>query len=136
MSQKGGKRPKWKVIVHEVEVREKKAKSEGYQVSPNYKGKKSMTRTQWRCYQRNKKATREASISQVKPVKDNNRVKDMLPTEATKPIEFPIPKVYYPKSKLTEKRKSHRKSKNGYEGSSFGKHIIGGNTKHGIYSCA
>ena len=42
----------------------------------------------------------------MKAVEDNSRVKDMLLAEATKPIEFPIPKVYYPKSKLTEKEKA------------------------------
>lgn len=52
----GGKRSKWRVLDLEKETAfsEKKVETMGYVVSSNYKGKNPMTRTQWRCYQRNK----------------------------------------------------------------------------------
>ena len=65
-----------------------------------------MTRIQWRSYQRNKKEAKEASTSQRKLVEENSHVEDILPAEATKTIEFPIPEVYYPKLKKTEKEKA------------------------------
>ena len=68
VNQKGGRRPKLRVVVHEAEAQEKNPKSKGYQVSPNYKGKIMMTRTQWRHYQRNKNGAKEAPTSKVRPV--------------------------------------------------------------------
>lgn len=43
MNQKGGKRPKWRVLDLEKEIKipEKKVEPRGYVVSPNYKGKKT-----------------------------------------------------------------------------------------------
>lgn len=70
VNHKGSKRPKWKVLDLEKEAKtlKKRFKPKGYVVSPNYKGKNPMTITQWRHYQRNKKAGKEASTSQLKPV--------------------------------------------------------------------
>lgn len=47
MNQKGGKRPKWRVLDLEKETvtPEKKVGARGYVVSPNYKGKNPMTIT-------------------------------------------------------------------------------------------
>lgn len=70
MSQKGSKWPKWRVMElgKEAKSADKRPESKGYVDSPNYKGKNPMTRTQWRRYQRNKKAEKEASSSGTKPV--------------------------------------------------------------------
>lgn len=70
VSQKGSKRPKWKVMEmgKATEPADDKAEIKGYMISPNYKGKNPMTHTQWRRYQRNKKAGKEASSSGTKPV--------------------------------------------------------------------
>lgn len=43
VSHKGGKKPKWRVLEKEITSPEKK---KGYMVSPNYKGKNPMTKTQ------------------------------------------------------------------------------------------
>lgn len=47
VNQKGGKRPKWRVLDLEKETTfpKKKVETKGYVVSPNYKGKNPMTRT-------------------------------------------------------------------------------------------
>lgn len=68
--QKQRKKAKVEVLDQETEVKvlKKEGISKGYMVSPNYKGKNSMTKTQWRHYQRNKKAEREALISQWKSI--------------------------------------------------------------------
>lgn len=59
-------------------------------VSPNYKVKNPTTKTQWRRYQRNKKARKEASTSQLKPVETSGQ------------------KRQYPKGMWVEKGKSWR----------------------------
>ena len=105
VSQKGGKRPKWKVVVQDTVAPEKKVESKNYRVSPNYKGKNPMTRTQWRRHQRKMQATRKASESQLKPVEASSSVEEALPEEATRPLDWPIPKVCYPKCRLTKEEK-------------------------------
>lgn len=70
VSQKGSKRPKWKVMEggKAPELADEKEGVQGYMVSPNYQGKNPMTRTQWRRHQRNKKSGKGASSSGTKPV--------------------------------------------------------------------
>lgn len=58
-----GQRPKWRVLEKETISPEKKR---GYTISPNYKGKNPMTRTQWRHHQRNKKAGKVITTPQSK----------------------------------------------------------------------
>lgn len=79
MNQKGGKRPKWRVLDLEKETKmpEKKVEIRGYVVSPNYKRKSPMTRTQWRRYQRNKKDEKEAPTSQLKPVETSGQERQL-----------------------------------------------------------
>lgn len=64
VNQKGGIKPKWRVLEKETTSLEKK---KGYIISPNYKGKNLMTRTHWRRYQQNKKAGKVITTPQLKP---------------------------------------------------------------------
>lgn len=64
VNHKGGKKPKWRVLEKETTSLEKKR---GYTIPPNYKGKNSMTRTQWRRYQQNKKVGKVVTNPQLKP---------------------------------------------------------------------
>lgn len=42
-------------------------------VSPNYKGKNPITRTQWRRYQRNKKVEKDVTTPHLKPVETSGQ---------------------------------------------------------------
>lgn len=57
---------------------EKKVETKGYVVSPNYKGKNPMTRTQWRRYQQNKKAGKNVMTPHLKLV-ETSRQKRQIP---------------------------------------------------------
>lgn len=53
-------------------------KKNGYMVSLKYKGKNSMSKTQWRHYQRNKKVGRDVTTPHLKPV-ETSRQKKKIP---------------------------------------------------------
>lgn len=75
MNQRGRKRTNWRVLDLEKEAKtsEKRVDPRGYVVSPYYKWKNPMTRTQWRRYQRNKKVGKEALTLQLKSVETSRQ---------------------------------------------------------------